>query len=107
MFGLGKTRTVGTPAATSRARRKVIYQRHAAALYGQALLMLDDSALAENVVCDAIVDECALVRLRSTANTRHVSVWPSLSSGAASIWPLTLRGTVASRSGLPPARSAA
>lgn len=61
MIGSGKTRTVGTPAATSRARGEVIYQRHAAALYGQALLMLDDSALAENVVCDAIVDDCALV----------------------------------------------
>src|ERR1700683_3249503 len=61
MLGLGKTRTADAPATASRARREVIYQRHAAALYRQALLMLDDSALAENVVCDVIVDECALV----------------------------------------------
>jgi hypothetical protein len=60
MIGLDKTRTAGAPSAPSRARREVIYQRHAAALYQQALLMLDDPALAENVVCDAIVGECAL-----------------------------------------------
>ena|SRR5579863_3217674 len=61
MIGLGKTRTAGAPAAAaaSRACRETIYQRHAAALYQQALLMLDDSALAENIVCDAIADECA------------------------------------------------
>jgi hypothetical protein len=52
---------VTVPATASRARKQVIYQRHAAALYRQALLMLDDSALAEGVVCDVIVDECALV----------------------------------------------
>jgi hypothetical protein len=61
MIEPGKTWAAGTSAAASRARREVIYQRHAAALYRQALLMLDDSALAENVVCDVIVDECALV----------------------------------------------
>jgi hypothetical protein len=61
MLGLGKTRTAGARAAASRTRREVIYQRHAAALYQQALLMLDDSAVAQNVVCDAIIDECALV----------------------------------------------
>jgi hypothetical protein len=60
MLGLGKTRTAGGPAAASQVRSEVIYQRHAAALYRQALLMLDDSARAENVVCDAIVAECAL-----------------------------------------------
>lgn len=61
MLGLGRTGAVGVPATASRARKQVIYQRHAAALYRQALLMLDDSALAEGVVCDVIVDECALV----------------------------------------------
>lgn len=61
MIGLSKSRTAGIPVAASRARRRVVYQRHAAALYRQALLMLDDPALAENVVCDAIVDESALV----------------------------------------------
>jgi hypothetical protein len=61
MLGLGKTGAVGALATASRARSQVIYQYHAAALYRQALLMLGDSALAEDVVCDAIVDECALV----------------------------------------------
>jgi hypothetical protein len=61
MLGLGKTRTAGTSATASRARREVIHQRLAAALYRQALLTFGDSVLAENVVCDAIVDECALV----------------------------------------------
>ena len=64
MLGLGKTGAVGVPATASRTRRQVIYQRHAAALYRQALLMLDDSALAEGVVCDVIIDECALVPAR-------------------------------------------
>jgi hypothetical protein len=61
MLGLGRTGAVGVPATASRVRKQVVYQRHAAALYRQALLMLDDSALAEGVVCDVIVDECALV----------------------------------------------
>jgi hypothetical protein len=61
MLGLGKTDAVGVPATASRTRRQALYQRHAVALYRQALLMLDDSALAEGVVCDVIVDECALV----------------------------------------------
>jgi hypothetical protein len=61
MLGLGKTRAAGVSATASQTRRQAIYQRHAAALYRQALLMLDDSVLAEGVVCDVIIDECALV----------------------------------------------
>jgi len=61
MLGSGKTRAFDARDTTSRARSQVVYQRHAAALYRQALLMLDDPALAENVVCDVIADECALV----------------------------------------------
>jgi hypothetical protein len=61
MLGLGKTGAAGALATASRARSQAIYQHHAAALYRQALLMLADSALAEDVVCAAIVDECALV----------------------------------------------
>ncbi len=57
MLGSGKTETRGTRATAGVARRKLIYQRHAAALYRQALLMLGDPALAENVVCDVIADE--------------------------------------------------
>jgi len=37
-----------------------IYDRHAAAVYGQALLMLADEALAGQVARDVIVAECAL-----------------------------------------------
>jgi hypothetical protein len=61
MLGSGKTGATGALATASRARRQVIYQQYAAALYRQALLMLADSAPAQDVVCDAIVDECALV----------------------------------------------
>jgi hypothetical protein len=64
MLGLGKTGTVGASATASRARSQAVYQRHADALYRQALLMLDDSTLAEDVVCHVIVDECALVPAR-------------------------------------------
>ena len=70
MLGLGKTGTVGSPGADGSARSQDIYQRYAAAryrqtlyrqaLYRQALLGLDDSAWAENVVCDVIVNESAL-----------------------------------------------
>jgi hypothetical protein len=35
-----------------------IYEQYAAALYRQALLTLDDAGLAEQVVCDILVDEC-------------------------------------------------
>ncbi len=62
MLGLGKTGATGALATASRVRRQAIYQHHAAALYRQALLMLADSARAQDVVCDAIVDECALVQ---------------------------------------------
>jgi hypothetical protein len=61
MPGSGKTGALSALAATSRARRQVIYEHHAGALYRQALLMLADSALAQDVVCHAIVDESALV----------------------------------------------
>jgi hypothetical protein len=35
-----------------------IYDRYASGLYRQALLTLDDAHLAEQVVCDVLVDEC-------------------------------------------------
>ena len=61
MLRLGKTGPVGAPAPPGPDRSQVIYQRHAAALYRQALLMLGDLALAEDVVCDVIAGECVLV----------------------------------------------
>jgi hypothetical protein len=60
MLGLGKSGTVRASVATASGRRQDIYQRHAAALYRQALLTLSDSALAEDVVRDVLVEECAL-----------------------------------------------
>ena len=60
MLGLGKT---GTVRASATACSQDIYQRYAAALYRQALLTLDDSAMAEHVVCDAIVNEYALAAM--------------------------------------------
>ena len=38
-----------------------IYDRHADGLYRQALLTLGDARMAEQVVCDVIVDECTRV----------------------------------------------
>jgi hypothetical protein len=53
----GAVRTLGT---ASSSRNRDICQRYATALYRQAFLTLGDSALAERVVRDVIVDECAL-----------------------------------------------
>jgi hypothetical protein len=46
-----------TPAVASRAETPQIYQRYAAALYGQALLILGQKDEAEQVACDVMVDE--------------------------------------------------
>jgi hypothetical protein len=63
MLGLGKSGTVrgcatGSPA---RSRGADLYDRYAAGLYRQALLALGDPAAAEQVVCEVIAGECALV----------------------------------------------
>ena len=63
MLGLGKTGAVRASATASLARGQDIYQRYATALYRQALLTPGDPALAEHVVCDAIVNECALAAM--------------------------------------------
>jgi hypothetical protein len=60
MVGSGKNGAVRTPGTASSSRNRDIYQRYATGLYRQALLTLGDSALAEQVVRDVIVDECAL-----------------------------------------------
>ena len=72
MLGLGKTGTVRPAAAAGSARSRDIYQWHAVALYRQALLTLDDSALAERAVCDVVVNEraLALVPERAEGNAR-------------------------------------
>ena len=64
MLGLGKTVTVRASGTASSARSQDIYQRYAAALYRQALLTPDDSALAEHVICDPVVNEYALAAMR-------------------------------------------
>jgi len=73
MLGLGNTGAAGALATASKARRQVIYQHHAAAPYEQALLMLGNSALAEDAVGDAIVEERALVAAEEHGEdeTRH------------------------------------
>ena len=63
MLGLGTTGRVRASAAASSPQCRDIYQRYAATLYRQALLTHHDSALAEQVVCDVIVNECALALL--------------------------------------------
>ena len=65
MLGSGKTGAVRALVAvgSARSRDAGIYRRYAAGLYRQALLTRGDPALAEHVVCDVIVNECALARI--------------------------------------------
>jgi hypothetical protein len=63
MLSWGKTSTVHASAAVSPARSQEIYERYAVALYRQALLNPDDPAPAGHVVCDALVNECALAAI--------------------------------------------
>ena len=65
MLGPGKTRAVRAlvTASPARSRDADIYRRYAVGLYRQALLTRGDPALAEHVVCDVIVNECALARI--------------------------------------------
>jgi hypothetical protein len=56
----GKNGAASILGAASSARHRDIYQRYATRLYRQAFLTLGDSALAERVVRDVIVGECAL-----------------------------------------------
>jgi hypothetical protein len=60
MLGLSKTGTVRPSGSASPAPGRDIYRRYAVALYRQALLTVDDSALADQAVYDVIVNEYAL-----------------------------------------------
>ena len=73
MLGLGKTGTVRPSAAGSSGHSRDIYRRYAVALYTQALLTVDDPALAEQVVYDVAVNECALALVpeRGKDDARH------------------------------------
>jgi hypothetical protein len=70
MLGVGKTGTVRASATASSARSQAIYQRYAAVLYRQALLTLDDTALAEHVVCAPVVNESALAAMPGRGDIR-------------------------------------
>jgi hypothetical protein len=61
MFGPGKANRARGPVAARCDSGADIYDRHADGLYRQALLTLGDAGLAEQVVCDVIVDECTRV----------------------------------------------
>ena len=65
MLGSGKTGAVRAlvTASSARSRDADIYRRYAVGLYRQALLTRGDPALAEHVVCDVTVNECALARI--------------------------------------------
>ena len=69
----GKTATVCAMAGSDRCRDADIYDRYAPGLYRQAVLTLGDRSLAEHVVCDVLVDECALFppQGRGEADARH------------------------------------
>ncbi len=60
MVTSGKKGSVRDPGTATSSGCRDIYQRYATGLYRQAYLTLGDPALAEHVVCDVIVDECAL-----------------------------------------------
>jgi hypothetical protein len=66
MLGSGKTGAVRARVAASsvRSRDADLYRRYAAALYWQALLTRGDPAVAEHAVCDVVVNEAALARIR-------------------------------------------
>ena len=65
MLGSGKTGAVRAfvMGSSSRTRDADLYRRYAAGLYRQALLTRGDPALAEHLVCDVVVNECALARI--------------------------------------------
>jgi hypothetical protein len=73
MLGLGTTGTVRASAGASSGRSRDIYRRYAVALYTQALLTVDDPVLAEQVVHDVAVNECALALVpeRDEDDARH------------------------------------
>jgi hypothetical protein len=66
MLGSGKTGAVRAlvTASSARSREADPYRRYAVGLYRQALLTRGDPALAEHLVCDVIVNECALARIQ-------------------------------------------
>ena len=66
--GNGTVRTLVTGCSV---RSGDIYRRYVSGLYRQALLTLDDPALAVRVVSDVAADECAPARGRGEDDVRH------------------------------------
>jgi hypothetical protein len=62
MLGFGNTSVAPDSANVPCNRDARIYDRYASGLYRQALLTLDDAQLAEQVVCDVLVEECMCPR---------------------------------------------
>jgi hypothetical protein len=58
MLGFGNTCLAPDTTNVPCDRDAYIYDRYASGLYRQALLTLDDAHLAEQVVCDVLVEEC-------------------------------------------------
>jgi hypothetical protein len=58
MLGFGNTCIASETTNVPCDRDADIYDRYASGLYRQALLTLEDAHLAEQVVCDVLVDEC-------------------------------------------------
>jgi hypothetical protein len=83
MIGLTKSASTRgrAPAGTSRDRAAEIYQRYGAALYTQALLMLGNERMAEQVACDVIAEGFTAPRCGWRARTPHL-IWPCRSCGA-------------------------
>ena len=65
MLGSGKAGAVRALIAASPVRSRDIdlYRRYAAGLYRQAMLTRGDPALADQAVCDVVVNETALARM--------------------------------------------
>jgi len=97
MLGLGKTGRVRASVTASSPQCRGIYQRYAALLYKQALLAHHDSVLAEQVVCDVIVNEHALSLLSEHGEDDVRYRRPSRSSGAVSSWWLAWRSRIAAQ----------
>ena len=97
MLGLGKTGRVRAAVTASAPQCRDVYQRYAASLYRQALLAHHDSVLAEQVVCDVIVNEYALALLPEHGEDDAHYRRQSRSSGAVSSWWLARRSRIAAQ----------
>ena len=99
MLGVGKAGTVRASATASSAHSQDIYQRYAAVLYRQALLTIGDSASAEHVVCDALVNERALAAMPGAATSGPAECPGSIRRELAALLRAALRKLTSAPSG--------